>query len=1023
MAVPSTSMRLAHRTRDRHIALPLLLPWHLACSAHVLRSISGECRQGSNKPLRGGKNGGFEGGVRVPGTISGGWLPVPLRGQSWHGLSHVADWYPTLTQAAGINPSDDRSALVPTVDGMSMWEWWISNATGPRTVVLGNRMAIMQTVSGLFKLSTVDLNLCSTKKDYALLACGPRPANSTGIGGWGERCSHEAPCLYNVLADEREEHLLNVSEYLQVVVALQLSINASIVTTADPFYPPNIACPDWAFYNANGGVRRPAPVYTAGTVPPRPPLPPPQPNAFHYHYGPPGPLRSPTGPPPQSAPPHLLLPVPSPVPPPAFPPPLLPRQPTVLSSPPSTPVRPPSPPTSPQSSPPCLGGSEDALIDLNFSSAVLVHSNLGGWGGQDGQQPASTPPTIHFGHVGVLPDGRWIDVIVSNRTRYVAWNAAYNGLTSFRGGTAKFGTINQIAPRNSAPIVDTQTTFTRLRFSFVEAATGVPVRVGLTHLSIFDFDIAGGDRAMECLGVSDDLLDSTVAVHLASQTQLLWNATRSAYCATQFGKANDNPTDPLGMGSVQRERTLMLAIRNRSHVDMTIRLEGCCFTGRSFLFAGRSDLLPLCHAIPAQTQPPAPAPATPPRPPSPPVPSPLPRMPPTSLRSPPPTSPSPPPWLPPSLPLPCPWAPPPCPMPSPDPAPAPPPPSPHGGAPIPDSPECPATGCIASAAPLLHPVASTSANCTSPAGQTYGAGIGIHGPFLSSNQIWLAHVLSVLNCTDTSLAAVPDGIDVRTIERIVGRACGAQLPLVDANGTRLGPLDACGGRAEGRSGSYHMHQGLGCLYDLDAAGHSNKVGEALDAARTPLYGKWEDRDGRLLPVLDACGAHFGITPDSTGMPVYHHHVSGLAPFTVGCYGPTADSSDSPAMVSLDECRALYPECNNSDAVLLDAGIIAVTSAWYDPWCPCFDEDGLNARASPDHPSSMHPPLPSPVLPPAPAAPSLPTRAPEEPLTCNLLAPVCSVTADHLATNTRCSCQFVWVDDQPCPTGTTLWCSD
>ena len=49
-------------------------------------------QQGSNKPLRGGKKGVFEGGVRVPALVAGGWLPPQLRGHVDQNLAHLADW-------------------------------------------------------------------------------------------------------------------------------------------------------------------------------------------------------------------------------------------------------------------------------------------------------------------------------------------------------------------------------------------------------------------------------------------------------------------------------------------------------------------------------------------------------------------------------------------------------------------------------------------------------------------------------------------------------------------------------------------------------------------------------------------------------------------------------------------------------------------------------------------------------------------------------------------------------------------
>eukprot|EP00428_Durinskia_dybowskii_P057295 CAMPEP_0170324958 /NCGR_PEP_ID=MMETSP0116_2-20130129/63332_1 /TAXON_ID=400756 /ORGANISM="Durinskia baltica, Strain CSIRO CS-38" /LENGTH=49 /DNA_ID= /DNA_START= /DNA_END= /DNA_ORIENTATION= len=44
------------------------------------------------------------------------------------------------------------------------------------------------------------------------------------------------------------------------------------------------------------------------------------------------------------------------------------------------------------------------------------------------------------------------------------------------------------------------------------------------------------------------------------------------------------------------------------------------------------------------------------------------------------------------------------------------------------------------------------------------------------------------------------------------------------------------------------------------SGHSAQVGQGGDGGY--LYGKWEDFSTSVRPVLDACGGHFGATPDS-----------------------------------------------------------------------------------------------------------------------------------------------------------------
>ena len=67
-----------------------------------------------NSPLRGGKGGAFEGGIRVPAAL---WMPgVVEGGGTLRQVMTVTDWLPTLAAAAkvsGISPS--------SIDGVDMW--------------------------------------------------------------------------------------------------------------------------------------------------------------------------------------------------------------------------------------------------------------------------------------------------------------------------------------------------------------------------------------------------------------------------------------------------------------------------------------------------------------------------------------------------------------------------------------------------------------------------------------------------------------------------------------------------------------------------------------------------------------------------------------------------------------------------------------------------------------------------------------------------------------------------------------
>lgn len=121
------------------------------------------------------------------------------------------------------------------------------------------------------------------------------------------------------------------------------------------------------------------------------------------------------------------------------------------------------------------------------------------------------------------------------------------------------------------------------------------------------------------------------------------------------------------------------------------------------------------------------------------------------------------------------------------------------------------------------------------------------------------------------------------------------------------------------------------MYDAAAEGHSTKVGEAADG--NPIYGKWESTG--VKPLLDACGGHWGRTPESPDVDVYHYHVQDSPPFVVGCLGPNDDNS----LVTVAQCREFYTGCGDGDAETFETTDGTVE---YDLWCPCFDANGSNS---------------------------------------------------------------------------------
>lgn len=86
---------------------------------------------GTNAPLRGGKDSNWEGGVRTPAFINGGWLPAHRRGVQLTGLIHICDFYATLCSlaAAGLGTATCVNSSGPApIDSVDMSDWWLEDS-------------------------------------------------------------------------------------------------------------------------------------------------------------------------------------------------------------------------------------------------------------------------------------------------------------------------------------------------------------------------------------------------------------------------------------------------------------------------------------------------------------------------------------------------------------------------------------------------------------------------------------------------------------------------------------------------------------------------------------------------------------------------------------------------------------------------------------------------------------------------------------------------------------------------------
>jgi hypothetical protein len=63
-----------------------------------------------------------EGGTRAEAFVSGGALKNDVKGKPFERLMHAVDWFPTLTEAAGLKVSSSTSLSHLPLDGVSQWD-------------------------------------------------------------------------------------------------------------------------------------------------------------------------------------------------------------------------------------------------------------------------------------------------------------------------------------------------------------------------------------------------------------------------------------------------------------------------------------------------------------------------------------------------------------------------------------------------------------------------------------------------------------------------------------------------------------------------------------------------------------------------------------------------------------------------------------------------------------------------------------------------------------------------------------
>ena len=220
-------------------------------AGHGAACFNGEAGA-NNYPLRGGKYSMFEGGIRVNAFVSGGFIPEAVRGTKQEGMMHIADWYGTFCDLAGIDPTDKRAAAagLPPVDSKNVWPLISGQTTtSPRQTILVHEHLL---VHNQWKYVAPHQNMRGNAR------AGPAYPNATTAHDnvWNHelQCGAEG-CLFDVVADPHEFNEIS-AQHPDVVREMQTLMAAEVKTIYSVSHVDDPACKTAAI-NKYGGFYGP----------------------------------------------------------------------------------------------------------------------------------------------------------------------------------------------------------------------------------------------------------------------------------------------------------------------------------------------------------------------------------------------------------------------------------------------------------------------------------------------------------------------------------------------------------------------------------------------------------------------------------------------------------------------------------------------------------------------------------------------------------------------------------------------
>jgi len=206
----------------------------------------------------------------------------------------------------------------------------------------------------------------------------------------------------------------------------------------------------------------------------------------------------------------------------------------------------------------------DSVSALDFSAATVTHSNLGGQGPDSGEE------TLVYSGI-TNQDGYVVDLVITATSPYAPRDAGKNGLQD------DFGVIN--LEINSA--VD-------LLFRFTSG--GEPFVMNSFYFTFFDLDQGRAHEAREKATIrgfdSYRLSDGT-----SLEVEELGDSSAIFSSSMRGGKV-DNPTSPLSLSHLQRERSVVVSLADVSEFSVQLSEENYASSqGRNWFFAGPSSIV------------------------------------------------------------------------------------------------------------------------------------------------------------------------------------------------------------------------------------------------------------------------------------------------------------------------------------------------------------------------------------------------------------------------------------------------